>query len=138
MVRYFGNLSNIDDRVRNISWQTLNLTQTLTLTLILTLTQCQTMSQCHNVTMSNLISGLISRYVTNSTPQDVTQTNTQSYGLLWQRGDQATVLDFSPERATDQGATSAAMSYSRRRDAATTNVTAVSYTHLTLPTTPYV
>ena len=37
-VRYFGNLSNIDDRVRNISWQTLNLTQTLTLTLILTLT----------------------------------------------------------------------------------------------------
>jgi len=36
-VRYFGNLSNIDDRVRNISWQTLNLTQTLTLTLILTL-----------------------------------------------------------------------------------------------------
>ena len=37
MVRYFGNLSNIDDRVRNISWQTLNLTQTLTLTLILTL-----------------------------------------------------------------------------------------------------
>ena len=39
-VRYFRNLSNIDDRVRNISWQTLNLTQTLTLilTLILTLT----------------------------------------------------------------------------------------------------
>ena len=37
-VRYFGNLSNIDDRVRNISWQTLNLTQTLTLTIILTLT----------------------------------------------------------------------------------------------------
>ena len=32
-VRYFSNLSNIDDRVRNISWQTLNLTQTLTLTL---------------------------------------------------------------------------------------------------------
>jgi len=40
-VRYFGNLSNIDDRVRNISWQTLNLTLilTLTLTLIITLTQ---------------------------------------------------------------------------------------------------
>ena len=38
MVRYFGNLSDIDDRVRNISWQTLNLTQNLTLTLILTLT----------------------------------------------------------------------------------------------------
>ena len=37
-VRYFGNLSDIDDRVRNISWQTLNLTQNLTLTLILTLT----------------------------------------------------------------------------------------------------
>jgi len=37
-VRYFRNLSNIDDRVRNISWQTLNLTQTLTLILILTLT----------------------------------------------------------------------------------------------------
>ena len=35
---YFRNLSNIDDRVRNISWQTLNRTQTLTLTLILTLT----------------------------------------------------------------------------------------------------
>ena len=32
-VRYFGNLSNIDDRIRNISWQTLNLTQTVTLTL---------------------------------------------------------------------------------------------------------
>jgi len=74
--------------------------------------------------MSNQISGLISRYMTNSTPQDATQTNTQSYGLLWQRGDQATVLDFSPERATDQGATSAAMSYSRRRNAATTHVTA--------------
>jgi len=38
LVRYFRNLSNIDDRVRNISWQTLNLTQTLTLTLTLTLT----------------------------------------------------------------------------------------------------
>jgi len=38
MVRYFRNLSNIDDRVRNISWQTLNLTQTLTLTLTQTLT----------------------------------------------------------------------------------------------------
>ena len=37
-MRYFRNLSNIDDRVRDISWQTLNLTQTLTLTLILTLT----------------------------------------------------------------------------------------------------
>ena len=37
-LRYFRNLSNIDDRVRNTSWQTLNLTQTLTLTLILTLT----------------------------------------------------------------------------------------------------
>ena len=37
-VHYFRNLSNIDDCVRNISWQTLNLTQTLTLTLILTLT----------------------------------------------------------------------------------------------------
>ena len=36
-VRYFGNLSDIDDGVRNISWQTLNLTQTVTLTLILTL-----------------------------------------------------------------------------------------------------
>ena len=74
--------------------------------------------------MSNQISGLISRYMTNSKPQDTTQTNTQSYGLLRQRGDQATVLDFSPERAMDQGATSAAMSYSRRRDAATTHVTA--------------
>ena len=47
--------------------------------------------------MSNQISGLTSRYVTNSTPQDTTQTNTQSYGLLRQR-DQATVLDFSPEK----------------------------------------
>ena len=28
-VRYFGNLSDIDDRVRNISWQTLNLMQSL-------------------------------------------------------------------------------------------------------------
>ena len=36
-VRYFRNLSNIDDRVRNISWQTLNLTQTLILTLTLTI-----------------------------------------------------------------------------------------------------
>ena len=62
--------------------------------------------------------------MTNSKPQDTTQTNTQSYGLLRLRGDQATVLDFSPEKATDQGATSAAMSYSRRRDAATTHVTA--------------
>ena len=32
-VRYFHNLSNIDDRVRNISWQTLNLTLTVILTL---------------------------------------------------------------------------------------------------------
>ena len=32
MLRYFRNLSNIDDRVRTISWQTLNLTRTLTLT----------------------------------------------------------------------------------------------------------
>jgi len=38
MVRYFRNLSNIDDRVRNISWQTLNLTETLILTLTPTLT----------------------------------------------------------------------------------------------------
>jgi len=37
-VHYFRNLSNIDDCVRNISWQTLNLTQTLTLTLTQTLT----------------------------------------------------------------------------------------------------
>ena len=49
-------------------------------------------------TMSNQISDLISRYITNSTPQDTTQTNTQSYGLLRLRGDQATVLDFSPEK----------------------------------------
>jgi len=34
-VRYFGNLSDIDDRDRNISWQSLNLTQNLTLTLTL-------------------------------------------------------------------------------------------------------
>ena len=39
--------------------------------------------------------------MTNSKPQDTTQTNTQSYGLLRQRGDQATVLDFSPK--TDDG-----------------------------------
>jgi len=32
VLRYFRNLSNIDDRVRTISWQTLNLTRTLTLT----------------------------------------------------------------------------------------------------------
>ena len=38
VVRYFRNLSNIDDRVRTISWQTLNLTRTLTLTLTQTLT----------------------------------------------------------------------------------------------------
>ena len=74
--------------------------------------------------MSNQISDLISRCMTNSKPQDTTQTNTQSYGLLRQRGDQATVLDLSPERAMDQEATSAAMSYSRRRNAATTHVTA--------------
>ena len=54
-------------------------------------------------TMSNQISGLISRYMTNSKPQDTTQTNTQSYGLLQQRGDQATVLDFSPERGDRSG-----------------------------------
>ena len=54
-------------------------------------------------TMSNQINGLISRYMTNSTPQDTTQTKTQSYGLLRQRGDQATVLDFSPERGGGSG-----------------------------------
>jgi len=43
-VRYFRNLSNIDDRVRNISWQTLNLTQTLTLILTLTLTLILTLT----------------------------------------------------------------------------------------------
>jgi len=43
-VRYFRNLSNIDDRVRNISWQTLNLTQTLTLTLTQTLTLILTLT----------------------------------------------------------------------------------------------
>ena len=48
--------------------------------------------------MSNPISGLISRCITNSKPQDTTQTNTQSYGLLRLRGDQATVLDVSPEK----------------------------------------
>ena len=53
--------------------------------------------------MSNQISGLISRSMTNSKPQDTTQTNTQSYGLLQQRGDQAAVLDFSPERGDGSG-----------------------------------
>jgi len=62
--------------------------------------------------------------MTNSNRNIHKKTNTQSYGLLQERGDQAIVLDFSPEKATDQGATSAAMSYSRRRYAATTNVTA--------------
>ena len=37
-VRYFCNLSNIGDRVRNISWQTLSITVTLTLTVTLTVT----------------------------------------------------------------------------------------------------
>jgi len=41
--------------------------------------------------------------MTNSTPQDTTQTKTQSYGLLRQRGDQATVLDFSAERGDGSG-----------------------------------
>ena len=83
--------------------------------------------QLHPVTqiMSNQISGLISRYVTNSTPQDTTQTN--KHAIL--RATAATRSGHCPELlsgkgATDQGATSAAMSYSRRRDAATTNVTA--------------
>jgi len=50
-VRYFGNLSNIDDRVRNISWQTLNLTQTVTLTLILTI-------YIHTYTRPSMLDGL--------------------------------------------------------------------------------
>jgi len=41
--------------------------------------------------------------MTSSKPQDTTQTNTQSYGLLRQRGDHATVLDFSPERVDGSG-----------------------------------
>jgi len=57
VVRYFGNLSNIDDRVRNISWQTLNLTQTLTLSLILTLTLTLTI-YIHTYTRPSMLDGL--------------------------------------------------------------------------------
>ena len=41
--------------------------------------------------------------MTNSKPQDTTQTNTQSYGLLRLRRDQVTVLDFSPEKGDGSG-----------------------------------
>ena len=58
-VRYFGNLSNIDDRVRNISWQTINLTQTLTLTLILTLILTLTLTICiHTYTRPSMLDRL--------------------------------------------------------------------------------
>ena len=64
--------------------------------------------------------------MTNSKPQDTTQTKTQSYGLLRQRGDQATVLDFSPERGDGSGSDERGdvVQPSTRRDAATTDVTA--------------
>ena len=75
--------------------------------------------------MSYQISGQISCYMTNSKPQDTTQTKTQSYGLLRQR-DQATVLDFSPERGDGSGSDERGdvVQPSTRRDAATTDVTA--------------
>ena len=61
-------------------------------------TVTHTKLQPSSQTTSNQISDLISRYMTNSTPQDTTQTNTRSYRLLRLRRDQATVPDFSPER----------------------------------------
>jgi len=51
-------------------------------------TQCTT--QTINQTMSKQISGLVCRYMTNSNHKIHHKTNTQSYGLIRQRGDQAT------------------------------------------------
>jgi len=62
-VRYFGNLSNIDDRVRNISWQTLNLTQTLTLTLTLILTLILTLTLNPNLIHTYIYTAIYVRQV---------------------------------------------------------------------------
>ena len=62
-MRYFGNLSNIDDRVRNISWQTLNLTQTLTLTLILTLILTLTLNPNPNLIRTYIYTAIYVRQV---------------------------------------------------------------------------
>jgi len=62
-VRYFGNLPNIDDRVRNISWQTLNLTQTLTLTLILTLILTLTLNPNPNLIHTYIYTAIYVRQV---------------------------------------------------------------------------
>ena len=74
--------------------------------------------------MSNQISGLISRYTTNSKPQDTTQKTCNL--TRYCDNEEIRLLSWTSLRkgAMDQGATSAAMSYSCRRDAATTHVTA--------------
>jgi len=65
MVRYFRNLLNIDDRVQNISWQTLNLTQTLTLTLTQTLTLILTLTIYIHIHIHGHL-GLLQRMSKNS------------------------------------------------------------------------
>ena len=86
--------------------------------------------------------------MTNSKLQDTTQTTMQSYELLRQRGDQATVLDFSPERGDGSGSDErgdVVQPSTRRGDnprhgwwthtpANSRSADPVSYTHLTLPT----
>ena len=77
-----------------------------------------------NQTMSKQISGLISRYMTNSTRKILHKQTRNLTGYC--DNEEIRPLSWTSLRkgAMDQGATSAAMSYSRRRDAATTHVTA--------------
>jgi len=74
--------------------------------------------------MSEQISGLISRYMTNSSRKIHYKQTRNLTGYC--DNDEIRPLSWTSLRkeAMDQGATSAATSYSRRRDAATTHVTA--------------